>query len=71
MDTDELLYQRGTVSQTQKTVNGPQKEKKKQNCGTGSNELIQSNTGRIILLKTTTTTIPQEPLCKQESYSTL
>ena len=50
----------------------PRKKKnKKQNCGTGSNELIQSNTGRLILLKTTTTTIPQEPLCKQESYSTL
>ena len=51
MDTDELLYQRETVSQTQKIVNGPQKEKKKKNCGTGSNELIQSNTGRLILLK--------------------
>ena len=29
MDTDELLYQRETVSQTQKIINGPQKEKNK------------------------------------------
>ena len=35
MDTDELLYQRETVSQTQKIVNGPQKEKKKKTVGQG------------------------------------
>ena len=49
MDTDELLYQRETVSQTQKRISGPQKEKNK--TGTGSSELIQSNIGRLIELK--------------------
>ena len=29
MDTDELLYQKETVSQTQKRISGPPKEKKK------------------------------------------
>ena len=58
MYTEDLLNQRETVSQTQKIVNGPQKEKKKKNCGTGSNELIQSNTGRLILLKNNNNTPP-------------
>ena len=52
MDTDHLLYEDETVSQTQKSISGPQKEKKqnktKQKTGTGSNELIQSNIGRLI-----------------------
>ena len=69
MDTDELLYQRETVSQTPKRINGPQKEKNKQICGTWSDEFIQS---KLILFKTNKQKrIHQEPLCKQESYSTL
>ena len=49
MYTDDLLNQRETVSQTQKRISGPQKEKNK--TGTGSSELIQSNIGRLIELK--------------------
>ena len=49
MYTDDLLYQRETVSQTQKRISGPQKEKNK--TGTGSSELIQSNIGRLIEFK--------------------
>ena len=60
MDTDHLLYQRETVSQTQKRISGPQKEKNK--TGTGTNELIQSNIGRLILLKKKKKSIHQEPL---------
>ena len=50
----------------------PQKKKKKKdNCGAWSNELIQSDIGRLILFKKKKKRIHQEPLCKQESYSTL
>ena len=49
MYTDDLLNQRETVSQTQKRISGPQKEKNK--TGTGSSELIQSNIGRLTELK--------------------
>ena len=79
MDTDELLYQRETVSNTQKIINGPQKEKKK-NCGIGSNEVIHSNIGRLILFKkqqqqqqsTRNHCVGMYPLCThQKSYSTL
>ena len=78
MDTDELLYQRETVSQTQKRISGPQKEKNK--TGTGSSELIQSNIGRLILFKkqqqqqqsTRNHCVGMYPLCThQKSYSTL
>ena len=30
MNTDELLYQKETVLQTQKIINGPQNERKKE-----------------------------------------
>ena len=69
MDTDHLLYQKETVSQTQKRISGPQKEKNK--TGTGTNELIQSNIGRLILLKKKKKVSTRNHWVTQESYSTL